>query len=892
MAASLRVQHFTVRANYPNRRSLRASYRDRETPVAQRLRKIPGHEPPVAEYVLDGDPTPRETIVRDVDLPLLCQPGREHAREHLALILEARAAVPGAAETLERTWRETSCRIGSCPDEPILEDRFVVPSTSNEPHPATVISDKGSVLLRLSQLGYPVPDFVILTSDAYLEEGRRQEQNLGRALDALQRLAGQTLGSPTDPLVFAFRVAIPYYVPGFMPTYLNVGVTEPCLPGLRETFGPEVTNRIFLNTLRNLLMLADPESYEGIRARLNPRLGPADVSALIDRVASLVRRREAALLDDPYRQAAFFLDHAHRHFEANSDILLTLARGEPHYPSVILQKMVCSLRDGASYAGVLFSRHSWTGEGQQLQVGHNVFGEEIMTGTIEPEETAFKDRGEVKERFPAVYHFVPHLEELEREFESPVQIEFATENNRGVQLFAVLQLNRMEMSGRAAFISVVSLHREGAISRRQVTELICPYHVKQIEADAIDLSFLDELELVSQGVPILPRGEVTGRIYFGAEAALRAKKRGEPVCFCKRTFEPADTVVMREMDAIVSLTAAAIHVVSICQSFGVPALLSLERFGVTLTSDDRLENAGGIAIAEGDWVTISSFKHAFYRGKARFRPARLVRYMRGEAVDLAEAEKPAFAEMASAYRYYQQLIRGLELDQISGLNELVRLVNLEFRGEVDEARSLVRGWFDQHERGYVEEVFASDMGDHLNQHTVFDMLTLERKVRFYRAALEKCRRERLHGYTAGAFMLGRFISLRQSVTFWRSFAPWEIALLVNEWVLFEKYMRLLNQLGERKIVRAKTRILQAGLDEIPLEVHTVKPLIPLKLAGLALDGVAAALPEWGDRQTPMVLELLKRPYGDFYDYQAPWSVGELECICRDEELPVPERTAV
>jgi hypothetical protein len=260
-------------------------------------------------------------------------------------------------------------------------------------------------------------------------------------------------------------------------------------------------------------------------------------------------------------------------------------------------------------------------------------------------------------------------------------------------------------------------------------------------------------------------------------------------------------------------------------------------------------------------------------------------------VELSDAEKPAFEKMAYAYRYYQQLIRGLKLDQISKLNELIRLVNLEFRGEADEARSLVRGWFDEHERVYVEEVFASDMGDHLNQHTLFDMLTLERKVRFYRAALEKCRHEQLHGYTAGAFMLGRFISLRQSVTFWRSFAPWEIALLVNEWVLFEKYMLVLHRVGEWKIVRARTQILQEGLDEIPLEVHTVKPLVPLKLTGVALDAVASALPEWGDRQSLQVLELLKRPYGDFYDYQAPWSVGELERICMEEGLPVPERTA-
>jgi hypothetical protein len=82
-------------------------------------------------------------------------------------------------------------------------------------------------------------------------------------------------------------------------------------------------------------------------------------------------------------------------------------------------------------------------------------------------------------------------------------------------------------------------------------------------------------------------------------------------------------------------------------------------------------------------------------------------------------------------------------------------VNLELRGEAEEARKLVNGWFDSHEPVYVEEVLKSDLGDHLNQNTVFDMLTLDRKIRFFKRALEKCSRERISGYAAGAFMLGR-----------------------------------------------------------------------------------------------------------------------------------------
>jgi hypothetical protein len=168
------------------------------------------------------------------------------------------------------------------------------------------------------------------------------------------------------------------------------------------------------------------------------------------------------------------------------------------------------------------------------------------------------------------------------------------------------------------------------------------------------------------------------------------------------------------------------------------------------------------------------------------------------------------------------------------------------------------------------------------------MLDLERKARFYKDALARCRRRRLMGYTAGAFMLGRFISVAQPVAFWRAFEPWEIALLVNEWLLFEKYMRILNQVGERKVVRAKTAILQDGLGVVPLSPAAVKCLIPLKLSRVPLDAVAAGLPEWRDPQVLQVLEMLNRPYREYYDYDAPWSVGELQRMCDAAGLPLPD----
>jgi len=884
------IRQIRIRGGYLNRWRLIGSLDRRRSGAVRPSQALTGYSPPIVEYLMDDDPAgrSREVAVRDVDLPILAAPDAAVASRHLALILEARAGDRDARKALHRATEKLLEEMSDGFREPYLhESRFVICSTSRESHPLSLVSDKGSTLLRLCRLGYPVPDFVILSADAYLEWEAHSERFLSQALENLQHLTGRTLNSAREPLIFAIRVAMPHYSPGFMPTYLNVGATEEALPGLCATYGKEVANKILLNNLRNLLKFIDRQDFDGTFGALKSRLSAEEVERLIDRISATVRRKDARLLANPIHQAAFFVEQAHHHYEANADVLLTLSRGKRYYPSVILQQMVCSMRDNESYAGVLYSRHSWTGEGRQLHIGHNIFGEDIMTGTIEPEETSFQDRSEIKDKFPAVHHFVPQLRELEREFESPVTIEFASENTKGHQFFALLQTNQMEMSGRAAFISVVDLHKEGTISRKRVTELICPYHVKHIEADAVDVDSLKTLDLFSRGVSILPRGEVICRIYFSAEAALNAKKRGESVCFCKRTFEPSDTVVMREMDAIISLTSAAIHVVTICQSFGAAALLSLEKFGVSLTADGCLVNHAGSVLREGDWITMSSYLQTLYKGKAKYRPARLVGYLRGIPVDLAEDEKQAFADMAYAYRYYQQLVKGLKLDQISKLNELIRLVNLELRGEVEEARSLVRGWFDSHKSAYVDGVLRSDMGDHLNQHTVFDMLTLDRKTDFFKTALERCMREKLSGYTAGAFMLGRFVLLPQPVAFWRSFEPAEIALLVNEWVLFEKYIQVLHQVGERKIVRAKRRILEDGLDDLPLGPHSVKYLISLKLSGIPIGTVISAVPSFCDRQTVEVLEILQKPYSEFFDFDAPWSVQELVKLCEEENIPVP-----
>ncbi len=874
------IRDIRIRGNYFNPRSLLAR-RDLHSSRRENLvANSPGYSPPVVEFEL-CDGSTGSIVVSESDIPFLCDDDMAKAQKHLALILNARGGDQQAASQLASALREHPWEAGERVQP--RESSFVVPCSSSQIHSEQYISQKGFILLKLSQLGYPVPDFVVLTSHAYNDRAHHLDNHLADALQQLEALTLQKLGDGRSPLVFAVRCATARYIPGVMDTYLNVGVTEGTLPYLEKMYGAEAAGKMFLNNLRNLCHALG--RYD-LADAVNSDLSPDEVIRLIDRLSEFVRKTDSALLEDPYRQAAFFARQAYRHFEENQDLVLTLCRGTEHYPSLILQRMICTVRHENAYAGVISSRHTQTGLGIELQTARNIFGEEMMTGTAEIDTTVFEDREAIKDTFPAVYHFVPHLEDLEKDFESPVTIEFAVEATKRHQSFALLQLNETGMAGRAAITAVVDLHKSGAISRQRVTELIRPYHIKQLTSDTIDEKDFNVLNAFCSGVAVLPRSAVSARVYFTGDAALQAKGQGDKVCLCQQTFVPTDTVVMREVDAIISLTSAAVHVVTICQSLGIPALLSLEKNGVSVR-DNTLVNSAGRVIREGDWITVSSRRRAIYEGKAKFKPARLLRYMRGEPVQLDEEERQTFAAIAYSYRYYQQLTRGLEADKISTLSEVVRLVNFELRGESQEAKQLVNSWFDERENRYMEEVLKSDIGDHLGQSNVFDMLTLERKIRFFKRALGKCSRERISGYEAGAFMLGRFLCLRYPIAFWRCFSPPDIGLLVNEWILFQKYMHILQSVGERKILQARKQILRGGLEQLSLHPGNVQPLIKLKLSGARLEEARQALPDWTDAQSAKVLELLQQPYRAFYDFNAPWSVSQLEKICQEENLPLP-----
>jgi len=870
-----------VRSEYLSAREIHANLEHR----VRGTRNVPppGVTSPEIDFTTEAGE--RLTIrVRDYDVRFLDRVSPETALEHLDLILRARRGDNAAAEELRRRTADLYERIASRFAEPsLVHNNFVIPYTAVGDYEDLQISQKGRILFDLSRRGFSTADFCILSAEAYQLSPEERRRHLLDSAHCLEILTGRKLESPDDPLLIAVRSALPEYFPGFMPTYLNVGLVPSVLAGLPQRYGEEGAALIRLNSRKTLLEALDPAAFAEMEKEIVPAIRPEKALELAEKIEDLIAARAPNLLTSAVEQLAFFQEQAYAYYESRLAVLRNFMSKDTYFPALILQRMVCTVIDDKSYPGVLYSRHPRLGDGVYMLYARKVFGEDLMTGNLQPEQRHFQNREEAREEFPAIYHFWNRLEQLEDIFKGPVIVEFS-----GVHgTFTILQVNAAELSGAGMLTAVMNLYRTGRIGAARVRELIKPYHVRQIESDAIDPKSVDTLPRFARGPSVLPRAAVSGRVYFSADRARQAKaeRPRENVVLAKERFTPMDAVDLPIVSGICSLSPAAIHVVTAAQNLGIPSLLNLEGDGVRIDAEKReMSNAEGRIVREGDWVTISSRWRCLFLGKAVYAPARLLRFMAGENVELKPAERPRFEQLARDYAAYRTILESVGADEFTSLQDLGHALRYGRLRQNPRASEFINRSFDLNEPRLIERLIEATLGTHLINLAAYEKLSEDRQIRLLRGALALCRKRDVSGYEFGAFVIGGFIRPDSPGAFWRSFTPDEIVRIINEWLLHQKYLAIMDAVDERQIRRLRDQILSQGLPRLRITPIFVRGFMPLKLTGLSLPPV-----EGGhfDPQAAEALDCLGRPFGDFYDYSDERSLGLLRRLCEKEGVPLP-----
>lgn len=880
---------FRLRAYYPNFQCIRRLLS--ESMDESVVESLPDTFLPELEYRTDKYSPFISLPITFSDVPMLTQGTKKESIQYLSLLIQASQGDQRATARISRlkeAYRNEKAKSFSGIE--FIENKNIIPCTTQVKYDDVLLSQKGKMLLDLYQKGYPVPDFCVLTSHSYHLPEEEREENITAAISNLEKMTGATLGSEINPLIFAMRCATPQYIPGLMPTYLNVGVTKNVYKSLLRDYGKDVADKIYLNNLKTINNILFSERKLGRGRRIDFK-GELEIEAKIYYLFRKIEEVDQRILWDTQYQARKFMDKAHDFFIQNQDLIYTFQRGQPMYPSLILQKMVWTVRDKNSYPGVLYSRHPRTGLGMQIESVREIFGEDIMTGTVHAEQREYFDREEIKEEFPAIYHFTPVLPTFEDILKSPVTIEFAVESWQSASFFAILQLNPSELTGRSTLLSAIDLYQKKIISKYRVIQLIRPYHLRQIFSERIDDESLKVLPYFGSGVSVLPRSAVSTKIYFSMAKVLEAKKRGEKVCLCKDNFIPSETIFMAELDAIMSMNPLAIHVVTACLGYGIPAFIDLKNQHMQLRGT-TLVNEYNMIIQEGDWITVSSRRQSIYLGKAQFKPARFQKYLEGHKLEMEPKEERVFINMARAYKEYQEILNQLPTEETITLPDLIKLIRNDYDTQPKKAKEYVNAWFDLHTDYYFNEILKSGLGSHMDQHKIYSFLTTDRKVRFFKNMIEICLKNGKKGFTAGSFMLGRFLGQPHPVLFWKEFKPAEIVFLLNEFILFEKYMQILTEFGERHLSRTKNKILTEELEKIPLYYLDPTTFMTLKMHIKNWKKIEKQILPEHDPDIWKLVKLLQKPYGHFYNYETPWSLEKLTSVCEQENLPVPGKDSI
>jgi hypothetical protein len=232
--------------------------------------------------------------------------------------------------------------------------------------------------------------------------------------------------------------------------------------------------------------------------------------------------------------------------------------------------------------------------------------------------------------------------------------------------------------------------------------------------------------------------------------------------------------------------------------------------------------------------------------------------MAGEPVRLSAEERPRFERLADCYRAYHRIIEAVDAAAFESLHDLGHAIRYgELRGDEERAAEFVNRSFDLHEEALVRRLLEATLGTHLINRTAFARLTEDRRIRLLGAAAGRCRERGRSGYEAGAFVIGSFVDPKSPASFWTRFDPGAIAFLLNEWVLHQKYLHVLDDIGERKISRVKGYILSRGLRDVPIQRNGGEDFATLKAGGIDLDEVRRALPADADPETVSLLAALK-----------------------------------
>ena len=495
-----------------------------------------------------------------------------------------------------------------------------------------LLGGKGANLAEMTNLGMPVPQGFVVTTEAcsrYYEDKETIADDIKAEifsyLAKLEETTGKQFGNPDNPLLVSVRSGSRASMPGMMDTILNLGLNDVDVEGFSKLANnPRFaydSYRRFIQMFSDVVMELPKHNFEVIIDEMKEEKGiKQDTDFTADDLKEMVRRFKAYYRE--HKNSDFPSDPKDQLIEAVKAVFRSWNNARAIYyrrmndiPSdwgtaVNIQSMVFGNTGDDSGTGVAFTRNPATGEkklyGEFLM---NAQGEDVVAGIRTP-----KTIDQLKEVMPHAYdQFVEICDKLETHYKDMQDMEFTIEHGT----LYMLQTRNGKRTAAAALKIAVDLVEEGMITKEKAVLQVDPKQLDALLHPQFDTIKLKEAKPIGRALPASP-GAASGRIVFTAATAVEWKNRGEKVILVRLETSPEDIEGMHVSQGILTARGGMTsHAAVVARGMGTCCVSGCGE----LKFGNKSFELGGKVYNEGDWLSLDGTSGNIYGEKIATVPA-------------------------------------------------------------------------------------------------------------------------------------------------------------------------------------------------------------------------------------------------------------------------------
>ena len=481
-----------------------------------------------------------------------------------------------------------------------------------------LLGGKGANLAEMTTvLGLPVPPGFTVSTDAcraYMHDGwpAGLDDEITRHVRKLERTMGRRLGDADDPLLVSVRSGAKFSMPGMMDTVLNLGLNDQSVKGLAAVTGDERfaydSYRRFIAMYGRIVMGVEGEVFEAPLEAAKEAAGTsndADLDAatlkkLATKYLSATKRHAGvAFPQDPREQLNGAIEAVFRSWNGARAVAYRVREKISHDlgTAVNVQTMVFGNRDDTSGTGVGFTRNAATGDNRPYgDFLVNAQGEDVVAG-IRNTQT-LDDMAQI---FPSIHAELLNIfVRLEEHYHDMCDTEFTIEQGR----LWMLQTRVGKRTGAAALKMAVDMTKGTKGSGGSKWTISREEAVMRVTADHLDSvlhpQFRTRTAAIAKGLGASP-GAAVGRVYFTADEAESAARRGEAVVLVRNETSPEDVHGMMVAEGILTARGGLVsHAAVVARGWGTPAVVGADAVRI----DGREFRVGSTVVRQGDVISL------------------------------------------------------------------------------------------------------------------------------------------------------------------------------------------------------------------------------------------------------------------------------------------------